>query len=182
MRKSLPTRKRIIQWWTSDEGKSHINQLELKHGLNLDKLRDIDNSNLHCWSCFKDVSSFERLERCHVIPDIHNGSNKPHNLFLMCSTCHKESPTVNDEYYFLEWFEQSKHHAYRWIEYIRKQVNSLTSTFSDSELENVTLNYKKVIKDIGAVVVGGQYPDSTKKIIIRESIKAVKNSNRNEEH
>tara|TARA_Y200000002_G_scaffold178288_1_gene146927 strand:+ start:479 stop:1642 length:1164 start_codon:yes stop_codon:yes gene_type:complete len=178
MRKSLPTHKRIIKWWTSDEGQSYIDKLELKHGLSLDKLRDIDDNNLHCWSCFKDVSSSKRLERCHIIPDIHNGSNKPHNLFLMCPTCHKESPTINDEYYFLEWFEQSKHHAYRWIEYIQKQVNSLTSTLSESELENVSLNYGKVIKDVGAVPVAGQFSDSTRKVIIRESIKAVKSSSK----
>lgn len=50
--------------------------------LNSDKIDDI-------WE-LKEVKS--RLERCHIIPNMLGGEDKPENLFLMCSKCHRDSP------------------------------------------------------------------------------------------
>jgi len=170
-RPSMPSIKSIARWWTSEEGQKYIKQLEIKHDLSLDKLKDINDKGLHCWSCYKDVSCNERLERCHIIPNVHGGSSKPKNLILMCINCHKSSPTINDEYYLLKWLEQSEHHAYRFLEYIKEQVASLTNGLSDIEIENLNIDPKYTIKRIGACTVSGQFPSSTKQVIIRESIK-----------
>ena len=33
-----------------------------------------------------------KLQRCHIYPSALGGSNMPDNLFLMCKTCHRDSP------------------------------------------------------------------------------------------
>ena len=41
------------------------------------------------------------LQRCHIIPDSLGGSSSVNNLFLMCNTCHADSPdTVYSEQFF----------------------------------------------------------------------------------
>lgn len=53
--------------------------------------RDIKEDVKRVWNygCVK-----SKLERCHIIPFSLGGTDAPDNLFLMCPTCHKESPDI----------------------------------------------------------------------------------------
>lgn len=48
------------------------------------------------------------LERCHIIPFAEGGSDDPSNLFLLCPSCHKESPDTMDKAGFLRWVYNQK--------------------------------------------------------------------------
>ena len=49
----------------------------------------------------KNVSS--TLNRCHIIPRSLGGEDSPSNLFLMCETCHQESPDTTNPCNFMRW-------------------------------------------------------------------------------
>lgn len=49
----------------------------------------------------KNVSS--DLNRCHIVPRSLGGEDVPSNLFLMCETCHLESPDTSNPYNFMRW-------------------------------------------------------------------------------
>ena len=95
MTNSRIARSQIREFWLSQAGQQHINELEsrlkIKVAHKLDAIRDDPNK---CWACHKRVSS-RRLERCHIIPASSNGQASTENLILMCRKCHLESPTIN---------------------------------------------------------------------------------------
>lgn len=66
--------------------------------LNNGKIEDI-------WE-LKEVRS--HLQRCHIVPDMLGGEDKPENLFLMCARCHSESPdTIYPEFFFKYVYEKA---------------------------------------------------------------------------
>lgn len=80
-----------------------------------------------CWACRRTVKGFEnyknyetllhsdiskiwnfakvksKLNKCHIIPEAAGGEDKPENLFLLCESCHYESPDTEDPKNFLKW-------------------------------------------------------------------------------
>lgn len=57
------------------------------------------------WS-YKKVS--DKLERCHIVPEMHGGGVEPGNLFLMCGRCHEESPDTTNRSAFFRWVYDRK--------------------------------------------------------------------------
>ncbi len=45
----------------------------------------------------------EKLNKCHIIPYAEGGSDSPENMFLLCETCHIESPDTINPKNFLKW-------------------------------------------------------------------------------
>src|SRR5262245_26597388 len=95
----LPTRSEIFEHWK-------------KRLIKLGFL--IDWGEPSCWACgfhyddkydirHSDVSwkvllkGWERipLQRCHIVPRSLGGSDKAHNLFLMCRECHDTAPNTS---------------------------------------------------------------------------------------
>ena len=53
-----------------------------------------------------------KLEKCHIIPRAKGGEDVPSNLFLMCPSCHEQSPdTVNAGNFFRWVYDQRKTHT-----------------------------------------------------------------------
>lgn len=49
------------------------------------------------------------LQRCHIIPNCLGGSSAPSNLFLLCPSCHRDSPdTINPQMFFKYIYEERK--------------------------------------------------------------------------
>lgn len=66
-----------------------------------ESLKDKDDKYLkELWSN-KRITSI--LQRAHIIPNALKGSGNPENLFLICPTCHLESPDVSDPKFFLRY-------------------------------------------------------------------------------
>lgn len=57
------------------------------------------------WNDKKVVS---KLNRCHIIPHSLGGKDEPSNLFLMCYSCHFESPDTKNASSFFRWVYQRK--------------------------------------------------------------------------
>lgn len=57
------------------------------------------------WS-YKKVS--DRLERCHIVPEMHGGGVEPENMFLLCKRCHPESPDTTNRSAFFRWVYDQK--------------------------------------------------------------------------
>ena len=94
----------------------------------------IDWGEPSCWACDKPIlTTYEKnevvekdlskiwsdrrvkahLNRCHVVPRTRGGEDSPSNLFLMCPTCHKESPDTTNPRAFFRWvYDQRKTHAF----------------------------------------------------------------------
>lgn len=61
------------------------------------------------WS-YKRIS--DKLQRCHIVPEMLGGSTEPDNLFLLCKRCHAESPdTANREAFFRWVYDQKLDHV-----------------------------------------------------------------------
>ena len=72
-----------------------------------------------CWACDRPVKNLpitedlkilwthpktkSLLNRCHIIPRLLGGKDKPSNLFLMCSECHSLSPDSTNVKAFFRW-------------------------------------------------------------------------------
>lgn len=54
----------------------------------------------------KDVT--RKFNRCHIIPNALGGKDEPSNLFLMCHSCHVESPDTKNASSFFRWVYQKK--------------------------------------------------------------------------
>lgn len=79
-----------------------------------------------CWCCSKPIQvetpemianeDFKKvwnrtrgkLERCHIIPKALGGPDTPDNLFLLCPSCHRESPDTISKEMFLSWIEMKR--------------------------------------------------------------------------
>lgn len=93
----------------------------------------IDCGEPECWGCRKqilkvhDLKTYEQtilkdackiwdaaivresLQRCHIVPHALNGDDKdPSNYFLLCESCHKESPDTANPKNFLRWFYRKR--------------------------------------------------------------------------
>lgn len=57
----------------------------------------------YCWACRYDVADCGPLERAHLVPRALGGGAEPSNLVLLCASCHRKAPNVDDRTYMLEW-------------------------------------------------------------------------------
>jgi len=65
-----------------------------------------------------------KLERAHIIADSLGGEDAPHNLLLLCPTCHIEAPMTNEPKWILLWARKrenfrNKQHRQVMEEYMR---------------------------------------------------------------
>lgn len=74
-------------------------------GVPLDMISDYDtyiqNNDLN--KIWNDKATRHFLQRAHIVPDKLNGKDKPSNLFLLCSDCHRESPDTIYSKQFFKW-------------------------------------------------------------------------------
>ena len=103
-----------------------------------DEVVVIDLGEPECWCCRKPINSIfgmktyedtlaqnplkiwnsqcvrKELQRCHIIPHSLGGSDTdPGNYFLLCESCHKDSPDTANPKNFLRWFYKNRKRA--WI-------------------------------------------------------------------
>lgn len=83
---TLPTRKRIIEYWLSDEGRRRF------------EFTRWDESD-SCFAC----STTIRIERAHIVCRKLGGSDTVENFVLLCYDCHRDSPDSDDPADLFEW-------------------------------------------------------------------------------
>jgi len=164
-RKAPPSIRKIVRYWSSEDGEKVLDQLEAAHKIDLDKMRGVKGDS--CWACSRPNS--KDLERCHIVPHANDGNNEANNFVLMCSDCHAESPTLSDTYYFWEWLSNREHYVFKWVKDITKHLELLPQDFDERAPLSDSLKHVKAT--LQPVVVRGRYSDSTKRAMIREIIK-----------
>jgi hypothetical protein len=93
--KSLPSLKAIQKYWYTQERFDFVEAFDEK------------NKEFYCWACDSDVS---QVQKCHIVARSLGGSNEPSNLFLMCKSCHLESPDTLYEEIFFDWLWEKRKH------------------------------------------------------------------------
>lgn len=81
------------------------------------------------------------IQRCHIIPESLGGKAEPNNLILLCSSCHRESPNVNDGDILINWCANHESHISiaitkfkEALKYSPYSLRSLESDMKDVEL------------------------------------------------
>ena len=90
------------------------------------KYEDDLKDNIHKIWNYGEVKSM--LNRCHIIPYSLGGSSEPENLFLLCESCHIQSPDCIESKLF-----------FKWIYYKRKQKKCIYNGF---DIDNMLLEMK----------------------------------------
>jgi hypothetical protein len=62
-----------------------------------------ENEELNIRAIWDHKNTKAKLERCHIIPNLLNGTDTPSNLFLMCVECHQLSPDTIYPDMFFKW-------------------------------------------------------------------------------
>ncbi len=62
----------------------------------------------------------KKLQRCHIIPRSISSDDSPKNLFLLCRTCHKNSPDLSNPHMFFKYIYNYKKTNYNYINEARK--------------------------------------------------------------
>ena len=96
------SRKKVDTYWKdcSNKGDFLTDDVQLNIG-------DYSESGMRlCYACGRSGG----IEVCHIIPHSLGGEYKEENLFLLCNTCHKESPDVRDPKYFFEWVNSKQNY------------------------------------------------------------------------
>jgi len=57
-----------------------------------------------CWHC----GCKSKLQFCHIKPHSLGGEAVPSNIVLLCETCHRENPNIDDVEIMLNWIYQAK--------------------------------------------------------------------------
>ncbi len=76
--------------------------------LNYDKLLQGKNV-IRVWS----LPEVKYLQKAHILSKMLGGENKPSNYFLLCKTCHQESPDFSDTHYFYAYICHTRKYACR---------------------------------------------------------------------
>ena len=93
---------------------------------------DWDEGHKRCWRC----GYTNYLERCHIIPKSLDGLNTPDNLVLLCNTCHREAPDINDSDVMFDWIKRTRGMFYE--EYRTKRtLQSFKDIFGDENYSNM---------------------------------------------
>jgi len=114
LRASVPSQKRILEYWISDEAASRLRAIQDRLGLGSRVSRKILTVKLKepaCMICERPRSGWSSLERCHILGvanALEVGATKdevshPSNFILMCRRCHLDSPTISDLDAFWIW-------------------------------------------------------------------------------
>jgi len=114
-RKTMPSHYQIFDYW---KDRQIGNEWVL-----------MDYGEPSCWGCGKPIHvetkkdlidcnykaiwnrTHKYLNRCHIIPKALGGSNEPDNLFLMCESCHHESPDTPSSEGFFAWVLLKRAHC-----------------------------------------------------------------------
>lgn len=92
---------------------------------------DLQESNYkRIWS----ESNITRLQKAHIVPHSLCGLNTPNNFFLLCESCHKDSPDTIFEKEFFKWVYKRRHHNPLW-----EMVQNSLLRYPEEVYENVSI-------------------------------------------
>ena len=83
-----------------------------------------------CWRC----GTRNSLQRCHIVARTLGGTDGPENLVILCSSCHADSPDVDDPEIMWDWIKayQAAHPDLFWVQQgIREYEYIYHRTFMD---------------------------------------------------
>lgn len=97
-------------WCCGNRVVNNYDELDSKIYQSDENLKDKDDDFLKKLWNHKDVTSV--LQRAHIIPNALKGSSNPENIFLICSTCHLESPDSSDPKFFLRYIYDERKNGF----------------------------------------------------------------------
>lgn len=134
-RKNIP-HSDIFEYWKDKAILESGEVVEIKEALNGNNKYQMvvdDWGEPCCWACNKPIiGKYEKeregkvdfnltwnddvvkskLQKCHIVPRAKGGEDIPSNMFLMCPTCHEQSPDTINAANFLRWvYDQRTTHT-----------------------------------------------------------------------
>jgi len=112
-----------------------------------------DLDYMGCFAC----GSVQRLERCHIIPLVFEGSNALENLHILCSRCHIESEGLKRYWQWLsykrlhEWKDPTSH----FIELLKKcgiDFEKESKSMADSYSQDPSKTPRDALDELFAMV------------------------------
>lgn len=146
--KERPSIKHILNYWSSKEALFRVKHLECKYGIELDFRDGVEHNKDHafCFACYRHYSSWNKLDRAHIIPQMLGGLNKPSNFVMLCKECHLDNPNTKNEDSYFNWLGNVQGYEYKKIQQIRKAMKVFNITEDVlSSIEN--LDMEKLIQD-----------------------------------
>lgn len=113
-----PSHKAILSYWVEHGSESVIGWETV------DNIGECSLGHSFCWSCGVEVSSLNRLQKCHIHPHSLGGSNDVSNYFLMCGSCHEQSPDTSIPEIFFRWVSNKE-------SYLEQLMLDITSETKD---------------------------------------------------
>jgi len=117
VRKTTPSHKKIIEYWTSEEGYKRHKEVKkyapsyFKEDSYKTIYLPVDTDSPACFACDKPTPAWHKhLERCHILPWSITENQNVDNFILMCKDCHRASPTITNEEYFWKWVRDREHY------------------------------------------------------------------------
>ena len=164
-RKGTPTKRAIRKYWTeTKEGQEHIKRIRDSYSIEIENLIYLEYDMYTCFACNKPTS---RVERCHIIPHANGGTMEPSNFVLMCPTCHKESPTINNEKIFWTWLDSVDDYFTSRLNTIRECI---PSDLQNSDALPTAQDVIAMLNSYDVPLVGGKLSDSTLAGVLSESL------------
>ena len=84
------------------------------------------------------------LHRCHIIASVYGGSNKEHNLHLLCPSCHNESEGISE---YWTWFSFKRKNDWDYpMNWLIKRMKSIGIDINDEAefMRNMKFNSEEM--------------------------------------
>lgn len=180
-REHMPTRQKIADYWTGEEGQYRILGIQEAFKINVTGLLCIEHDIAHCWACNKTLRGGRRgyntpdlgLQRCHIIPHSLGGSNHPSNLFLMCDRCHTASPDTSEEIYFWKWFDRVEDHLQREIRELREGLDMSdlnVDALSKLDIMQAKTYIEKASEGVEITTHGASIAQGTRLVLLQKAL------------
>lgn len=197
---SMPTHSEIMDYWKNKCITEDFNiaiEGEYDYSKSMPIIKDWGEPE--CWCCGKfidDVYSYKnyevdlecdyhrvwdykkvksKLNRCHIIPKALGGEDKPHNLFLMCESCHEESPDFADPTYFFAFVYSKRKQIVGGID-IHNFINNIIYYSKILNKDVTTLDAQSIDKNKFSTH-GAKLSESTKMAMLLDTMKQIEPHN-----
>lgn len=108
----MPSKSSIARSW-ANQSEEYVSSIF--NPTVYDRMLNSSWANYECWACGSPSSKGKSLQRCHIKPKMLGGICDPLNLFLMCNSCHADSPDYMEEKYFHEYVKSKEYYLKRFF-------------------------------------------------------------------
>ena len=125
-------------------------------------LTSCDEFELSCFGCgewfngrYDGDPEKTPLDRAHIIPKSHGGTNDVSNIVLLCKTCHRDAPMYGTKDDFISWLNSRESISNRDYTGLGLELGKLGITLQDKSTEDFLVeNFQELEKFIHSARIG----------------------------